>query len=131
MKSSTALETFTPIEDVGHVEISFVTYDQWILTIGVRHYGKKDGRVVGMSHVIFEQPEGFRVLDEGCMLQFPWAKLSKSRSYIHVVESGGWLGIEESAGNLHLPATAKEYVVISDNDCVSVLAYKNPIKVMC
>jgi hypothetical protein len=71
MKSSTALETFTPGEDVSHVEIAFVNYDQWILTIGIRHYGKEDERVVGMSHVIFDKPGGFRVLDEGCYAPIP------------------------------------------------------------
>lgn len=130
MNIKTEIEIFTPPDNVSHVEIASVHFDQWILTIGVRYYGGKDDDIIGMAHVVFDQPEGFRMLDEGAMLNFPWQELSETRAYVHIVYSGGWFDMESNAGNLHLPDTAKEYIVKTSNECVSVIAYSEPKLIM-
>ena len=123
---NTELVNFTINKNVSHIEVAFVNFDQWILTIGIRLYEINSQNVLGMNHVIFENVEGFRVLDEGAMLSFPWEKFSKSKSFVHRVNSGGWFEMEKKNGNMHLPDNAQEYIVITDNECVSVIAYKDP-----
>ena len=120
------LSQFAIPEKVSHVEIASVNYDQWILTVGVRLYSKAETNVTGMVHVIFDAPEGFRLLDEGQMLNFPWESIQGSKFYVFRVESSGWIEQEEFAGNLSLPDTAKEFLVCTDNECISVIAHTEP-----
>jgi hypothetical protein len=75
MDQRTELTEFIPPDEVSYVEIAMVNFDQWILAIGIRFYSKENTNVLGMNHVVFENPEGFRVLDEGAMLSFPWKQL--------------------------------------------------------
>ena len=127
---NTELSKFSITEDVSHVEIASVNFDQWILTVAIRLYSKSDQNVLGMAHVIFEEAEGFRVLNENSMLQFPWPKSTESQSFLYRVNKNGWLEMEQKAGNMiDLPDGAKEYVVIGSNECVSVIAYADPKRV--
>ena len=123
---NTELTDFTSNEDISQIEVAFVNFDQWILTIGIRLYEKNSHKVLGMNHVVFENVEGFRVLDEGAMLSFPWEEFSKSKSFVQRVNSGGWLEMENKNGNMNLPKTAKEYIVATLSECISVIAYKDP-----
>lgn len=125
----TELQEFAISKDVSHVEVAAVNYDQWILTVALRLYSTSDQTVSGMVHVIFDEPEGFRVLHEDAMLRFPWPKPSESRSFVHKVGSGGWLEMEQKAGNIHLPDGASEYIIVTNNECVSVIAYADPQRV--
>ncbi len=121
----TSIDDFKLSDEVTHVELAAVSYDQWILTVAVRKYGSEE-TVIGMSHVAFEEVEGFRVLNESAMLMFPWTKLDSGRSFVHRVPDGGWYSSEVSAGNMHLPESVSEYVIVTNDECVSVIAYKNP-----
>lgn len=121
----TSIGDFTIGDEVTHVELAAVSYDQWILSVAVRKYNDQE-TVVGMSHVVFEAVEGFRVLSEGAMLMFPWTKLDNGRSFVHRVSDGGWYSNEVGAGNMHLPESASEYVIVTIDECVSVIAYKDP-----
>lgn len=128
MNNSTELTQFIPSDEVSHVEIASVNYDQWILTVAIRLYNKPDQNVIEMVHVVFEKPIGFRLLDESDMLNFPWTALTKSQSFVHQIDADGWYDMETRAKNF-LPKydNLKEYVVKTDNECVSVIAYSNPI----
>ena len=124
MKISSDLKDFIPGEDISHAEIASVNFDQWILTIAIRLYGKKpEQNVEGMVHVIFENPIGFRLLDEGDMLNFPWKDLTKSRSFVHRIDEGGWYDLENKAGNLIHNDKTQEFVIVTGNECVSVITW--------
>ena len=127
----TSIEGFEVGDEISHVELAAVNYDQWILTVAVRIYGGSKEKVggetvVGMSHVVFEEVEGFRVLDEGAMLMFPWNTLDTERAFVHRVPQGGWHTAEVNSGNMILQKSAKEYVIVLSDDCVSVIAYGDP-----
>lgn len=126
MKTDTDLKAFIPNEEVSSVEVASINFDQWILTIAIRLYGKKPEQpVIGMTHVVFYNPRGFRLLDEGDMLQFPWDRVSKSKSFVHRVDEGGWLDLEKNAGNLIHAESHNEYLIITGNECVSVITGEN------
>jgi hypothetical protein len=55
-------------EEISHIELTYVNFDQWILTVALRAYAK-DQSVHGMVHVVFKGVRGFRHLDEGDMSQ--------------------------------------------------------------
>lgn len=120
------LDGFVRTEDVSHVEIASVNFDQWTLTVALRAYAKADQSVLGMIHVVFDQVEGFRLLDEGAMLRFPWKRLSDDGAFVHRIPEGGWLDLERDAGNILPAAGAAEYLIVTQNECVSVIAYAEP-----
>ena len=92
MELDTSIKPFTKSELVSHVEVASVNFDQWVLTIALRIHSKPDQKVEGMVHVIFEEVEGFRLLDEGAMINFPWKTLSlKNGGFVHRVADNGWL----------------------------------------
>lgn len=127
----TSVVDFSISPDVSYVELAGINYDQWILTIAVRIYGKAkvqtgQAEVIGMSHVIFENVEGFRMLDEGSMLMFPFTSLDSSTHFVHRIDNGGWLELESRAGNMHLNDSAKEFLVVAEDECVSIIAYEDP-----
>ena len=122
----TTLKEFVIPEDVSHLEIASVNYDQWILTIAVRLYSKSDQTVIGMTHAIFEKADGFRVLNKDNMIRFPWSEFSNSSSFVHEVDNGGWLEMEKKSGNIVGLEDAKEYLVYGSNEAISVIAYTEP-----
>ena len=122
----TGIKEFVLSDNVSHAEVASVNFDQWILTVGMRAYKKPNDSVAGMFHIIFTNIVGFRVLDEGQMLNFPWKKLSESQSFVHRIDGDGWAEIEISARNMILQKSAVEYVIITSNECVSVIAHEPP-----
>jgi len=127
MKNTTGMEPFIKNDWVSHVEIASVNFDQWVLTVALRAYEKNTQKVGGMIHVIFEEVEGFRVLDEGKMLSYPWQLLKPDEHFVHCVPNQGWLDLESNADNMVLSDEAKEYVIVTGNECVSVIAYAPPV----
>ena len=123
--TETGLKEFVLANNISHAEVASVNFDQWMLTIGMRAYEKNES-VAGMFHVIFTHSVGFRVLDEGQMLNFPWPLLSDSGSFVHRVDESGWMDMEKQSGNLFLQENAVEYVIITSVECVSVIAYEPP-----
>ena len=124
---TTGIDPFVASDWVSHLEVASVNYDQWILTVALRAYEKPEQRVGAMIHVIFERAEGFRMLDEGKMLNYPWKELKPDEYFVHEVPKGGWLDLESGAGNMYLSDGAKEYVVATMNECVSVIAWEPPV----
>jgi|SaaInlStandDraft_1057018.scaffolds.fasta_scaffold173717_1 hypothetical protein len=95
-------------------------------------YSSVDESVVGISQVLFRTPIGFRALDEGEMLNFPWDKLNVANQYVFHVSDGGWLDIEISHGNIVMDSDIlEEYLIKTDNECVSVISHFPPELFSC
>jgi hypothetical protein len=77
--------------------------------------------------IIFEEPAGFRVLDEGDLLEF-WPKCSLQAGWLHEITSGGWFDLENKRNGFLLSDSSEitEYLVVGINYCVSILAWEKP-----
>ena len=77
--------------------------------------------------VACETVEGFRVLDEGQLLEF-WGGAA-TRYWLFEVKANGWLASEnmcETAPLIIEGGELKEFMVAGANECVSILAYTQP-----
>ncbi len=109
-------------DEEGTPEVIDIHYDLWVLRVTVLFAGAKNPTYVNFSAV-----EGFRVLDEGQLLEF-WESAANG-SWLHRVQNGGWLDLEASRSDaLSLERTdiCQEYLLAGQNDCVSVIAYEAP-----
>ena len=79
--------------------------------------------------VVFSNPIGFRVLEEGDLLEF-WENYHAGNGWLYEVISGGWHDLESKRYGYLSKDTrdVQEYLVAGENDCVSVLVddYKRP-----
>lgn len=78
--------------------------------------------------VTFEEVAGFRVLDEGDLLEF-WPECSSAHGWLFHVLDGGWFS-QESERRGFLARDTKlvtEYLVNGTNDCVNVLSWSKPV----
>jgi hypothetical protein len=102
-------------------ELLAVNYDLWTLRLTLSFRSNE------IVYVDFEAVEGFRVLDEGQLLEF-WGDDSKDHWVFEVV-GNGWLAAEsarETAPFIDEGGELKEYLVAGVNDCVSILDYEYP-----
>jgi len=101
-------------------EITKIEYDCHILTVDAES---------GTSRVkvVFENPMGFRVLDEGDLLEF-WPTCSADNGWLYEITQGGWLPLEATRGGFLLADRndVREFFMAGENDCVSVLAVEPP-----
>jgi hypothetical protein len=116
---ATALESTVPVPrgaDVRRVE-----YEDGRLVVRLEANGK------AVATVAFESVEGFRVLDEGDLLEF-WPTCSRPNGWLWQVHEGGWFALESTRA-LFLPEKHQgvhEFLVAGDNECVSVLSRNYP-----
>lgn len=109
-----------PLSDGETIEVIHINFDIETLIVTVRIDADK-------YDIVFDAPCGYRVLDEGDLLEF-WPSCSSFNGWLYEIKSGGWLEQEKrrsgffSSGNAQL----KEYFVIGCNYCVSVLAWEPP-----
>nr|WP_257903543.1 hypothetical protein [Pseudoalteromonas sp. CR1] len=102
------------------IEVINLNFDVDLLTITISIDGDK-------IDIIFEEPAGFRVLDEGDLLEF-WHECSLQAGWLHEIISGGWFDLESkrngfsSCGNSEIT----EYLVVGVNYCVSILGWEKP-----
>jgi hypothetical protein len=75
----------------------------------------------------FEIVWGFRVLDEGDLLEF-WAAEVRTEECLWSVESGGWLDQESLRSGFisGMSPSYREFLVGGHNDCVSVFSGSEP-----
>ncbi|OHY52130.1 hypothetical protein BEH76_17700 [Shewanella algae] len=102
-------------------ELLTVNYDLWTLRLTLAFQPNE------IVYVDFEAVEGFRVLDEGQLLEF-WGDDSKDH-WVFEVLNNGWLAAEaarETAPSIAENSQLKEYLVAGINDCVSILDYASP-----
>lgn len=111
---------------VKTTELASLHFDQWILTVSLRTYSSK-GEVNGMVALVFTEVRGFRYLDEADMLHYSWPD-NATGSYFHQVESGGWFEQEEKYGNIVMEG-GSEYLIATENECLCVLAGREPVVV--
>ena len=105
-------------------EIVNVDYDLWTLRITLS-FSKINKPVV---YVIFKNVIGFRLLDEGSLLEF-WGK-GRANGWLWKVKSGGWFDLERSRkgfveGYIE-NESREEYLVAGINDCLNVIALNEP-----
>lgn len=104
-------------------ELARIEYESGKLTI--RAY--VGGRQVALVH--FESVEGFRVLDEGDLLEF-WPTCCWSRGkWLWEVHEGGWLELESTRAGFvgERYKEAAEYLLVGANECVSVISHDRPV----
>lgn len=77
--------------------------------------------------VTFTEVAGFRLLDEGNLLEF-WPACAADRGWLFQISENGWFAQESirsgflAGGALNLV----EYLVVSTNDCLSVMTGATP-----
>lgn len=74
-----------------------------------------------LADVVFPSVSGFRVLDEGDLLEF-WAECNLSNGWLFEITHGGWFELESNregfvSAHKH---NVKECLVVSKKECVSV-----------
>ena len=83
----------------------------------------------GFAHVVFDDPLGFRVLDEAELGEI-WDTYSEPNGWLWEVEGGGWLELEAQrewfknslAGIRH---GLREFMLV-DDACINVLCFQPP-----
>lgn len=83
--------------------------------------------IAGAFVVTFEETTGFRVLDEGDLLEF-WPECSSPRGWLFRVLEGGWYSQELQRSGFITRDTKKvtEYLITGMDDCVNVLSWSEP-----
>lgn len=106
----------------GLPEITDIQYNLWLLRI-TAHFLNIDNPV----YITFDAPRGFRILDEGDLLEF-WNKETRAKGWLWVVEKGGWFDLEAYREGFVSGATAgySEFLILGENDCVSVITSEEP-----
>lgn len=102
------------------VEIINVDFDGELLAVTVLIDGDK-------LDITFDTPAGFRVLDEGDLLEY-WPDCSTTNGWLYEIAGQGWLDQERQRGGFlsgHNPEI-KEYFIAGVNYCISVLAWEKP-----
>ncbi len=81
--------------------------------------------------VSFDSSIGFRVLDEGNLLEF-WEKFNLNSGWLYRIISGGWFDLESKRNGFvsQHHSDVQEYLIIGVNECVSVLAGEAPTVVL-
>jgi hypothetical protein len=109
-----------PLSDDENIEIVYIDFDIETLTVTVLIDGDK-------IDISFDSPAGYRVLDEGDLLEF-WPNCSSFNGWLYEIRSGGWLDQERNRKGFASSAKsdAKEYFIIGCNYCINVLAWEGP-----
>lgn len=104
----------------SQMELHHLNYDLDSLTLRLQVLGTQRVVQVRISAV-----EGFRVLDEGDLLEF-WPVCSGG--WLHEITAGGWLDQERlRSGFLSGDRALKEYLVSGADKCLNVLAWEAPV----
>ncbi len=107
----------------GKPEVASVNYDLWTLRITLLFTDFKSP-----TYIDFGVIAGFRVLDEGQLLEF-WGPDTES-NWLFIVKNKGWLAMEASrktAPFITEDGKITEYLIAGINDCVSILSYGQPV----
>lgn len=92
--------------------------DTLIITVEIESY-KLD--------IYIDDPAGFRVLDEGDLLEF-WPTCSSHNGWLYEIKSSGWLEQESKRKGFLLSQDerVKEYFITGTNFCINVLSWEPP-----
>ncbi|PJJ59073.1 hypothetical protein [Hymenobacter chitinivorans] len=76
--------------------------------------------------IVFDNPRGFKCLDEGDMINY-WENPLLVDNWLFEILSGGWLDMEDSAGGFSSKALGfREFLITGMDDCISVLSQQEP-----
>ena len=107
----------------GIPEITNLSYDSWTVKITLYFPGK-----VSPVYLIFKSLGGFRVLDEGNLLEF-WTPEARTSGWVWHIISGGWTSLEKMRDGYldgQLGNERNEYLVLGLNACVSIISSSAP-----
>ena len=115
------------VMDIGHsfperAYVSQLRYDTERLVVTLTSPSGASTAAIAFTEVV-----GFRVLDEGDLLEF-WPACAVDKGWIFRVRENGWFDQEIARrGFLHHRASGlTEYFIAGQNDCISVLAGAAP-----
>ncbi|UIR54787.1 hypothetical protein LZQ00_10915 [Sphingobacterium sp. SRCM116780] len=124
MKDTIAIEFGELINKSKVPQIIEINYDLESLIVTVSFYDPDDEII----EVKFTSIVGFRVLDEGNLLEF-WNS-SRPAGWIWEIKENGWYDQEKKREGFLLgymdDFNPKEYLILGQNDCISILCYKEP-----
>ena len=102
-------------------ELTRVSYDLHTLSVQVESANIR-------LRVSFNAPTGFRVLDEGDLLEF-WPACSSNNGWLYEITQGGWLAFEAGRNGFlsNQVKGLREFFVAGENECVSVFALEEPL----
>ncbi|MCP4975439.1 MAG: hypothetical protein GY931_04700 [Maribacter sp.] len=111
-----------PIKKNGNPEITDIHYDLWTLKITL-NFERQDYP----TYLIFENVVGFRVLDEGDLLEF-WNPEVRIDDWIWEIQEGGWTDLEKCRKGFlsATKSTDTEYFVCGINECLNVITNEHP-----
>ncbi|HCD13355.1 hypothetical protein [Shewanella sp.] len=82
------------------------------------------------AQVHFDSVVGFRMLDEGDLIEF-WTECSLSNGWLFQISNGGWYRQEAKRSGFMASANLKlqEFLLVSRGECVSVFCEQDEPKV--
>jgi hypothetical protein len=106
----------------GAHEVSDVFYSGGRLSVVLKDLKGKEAIIATFTEVA-----GFRVLDEGDLLEF-WPMYSSQSEWLFCILSNGWLEQEKMRKGFVRGDVERlcEYLITGSDDCVSVLAWDLP-----
>jgi len=108
----------------GIPEITDLHYDLWTLKITLEFTDLKNP-----IYLIFKNVGGFRVIDEGNLLEF-WDNDDRSNGWLWKITKSGWHDQEkERVGFFTGRANFKdydEYMIAGINDCLNIITNQEP-----
>lgn len=107
------------VEPAATPEVIAVSFDLWVLRLTLNFPGS-----VAPTYVEFEEVAGFRVLDEGDLLEF-WSTDVHKPGWLWRIVAGGWRELESTRSGF-IRTDVREFLVLGINDCVSVFAGSEP-----
>ena len=104
-------------------EVFRVDYDLWELRISLSFENNKEP-----VYVVFDSTRGYRVLDEGDLLEF-WNPESRAEGWLWKVLKGGWSELESTRDGFVTGVIGgyEEYLILGENECVSVISSSPPV----
>lgn len=85
-------------------------------------------RKFSYARIIFDNPIGFRILDERDLTEF-WKNYNEKNGWFYEVLEGGWLELESKRTSFFstefFKNEVKEYLLVDDK-CISILAINPP-----
>ncbi|MBT1443913.1 hypothetical protein KJI95_05165 [Shewanella sp. JM162201] len=107
-------------ENLGD-EVSFYSlkYDADELVLQLKVAGRR-------CELTFACVSGFRLLDQADLMEY-WAEFSLSNGWLFLLTEGGWLAQEQSRSGFMASCNLalREFLVVTDKECVSVLSCEN------
>ena len=106
----------------GLPEIVNINYDLWYLTVTLEFPNRDTPIYVRAEEVI-----GFRVLDEGNLLEF-WNPESRPDGWMWKIISGGWFELESTRKGFisGYDKEYSEYLILGADDCINIITNIEP-----